>query len=97
MPITSMSWPGGLPHCGLSHVSPGNPLPLGWQLLPHTDLQMMALYNVPFMATHALLNPRVRLLLWDHVYRRTGMTILRPLHSCSREFYVPVVQDRFPL
>jgi len=28
-------------------------------MIPETDLQMMAVYNVPFMATHALLNPRV--------------------------------------
>ena len=34
-------------------------LPVGWQSLPDIDLQMMALYNAPFMATHALLNPRV--------------------------------------
>jgi hypothetical protein len=34
-------------------------LPPGWQLLPTTQLQMMAAYNVPFMATHACLNPQV--------------------------------------
>ena len=98
MPITSLSWPGGLPQCGLSHVSPGSPLPLGWQLLPHTDLQMMALYNVPFMATHALLNPRVSLFRWDHVRSETraGVTILHPLHSCSQQEF-SAVQECFPL
>ena len=57
LPILS-SWQsslaGGLP---ATFSLQGSPPPAPWQALPSTDLQMLALYNVPYMATHAKLNP----------------------------------------
>ena len=44
---------------GLSSATSIDPsrLPPGWLVLPHTDFNFLALYNVPFMATHARMNP----------------------------------------
>eukprot|EP00955_Chlamydomonas_euryale_P042307 352258-Chlamydomonas_euryale.AAC.2 len=46
-------------HSGGDGSSSGDGLPAGWSLLPSTQLHMMCAYNVPFMATHACLNPQV--------------------------------------
>ncbi|GAX83006.1 hypothetical protein CEUSTIGMA_g10433.t1 [Chlamydomonas eustigma] len=54
-PLLDTSWPDGPPPSLPAHESG---MPRGWRMLPTTDLQMMALYNVPFMASHAMLNPR---------------------------------------
>lgn len=46
-------------HKGLSSATSIDPsqLPPGWQVLPSTDFNFLALYNTPFMATHARMNP----------------------------------------
>lgn len=59
-------FPSGLPlpclsqHKLLSSASKIDPLalPPNWRVLPRTDFNFLALYNAPFMATHARLNPR---------------------------------------
>jgi diacylglycerol kinase family enzyme len=59
-------FPPGLPlpflsqHQSLSTATTIHPpsLPPNWRILPQSDFNFLALYNVPFMATHARLNPK---------------------------------------